>query len=298
MIMNPNSVSSNGNEAARRARQLGQVKVVLLIAIFAAGVAAGALWFSAKGHNKSTGEVALSDGTKAVLRQLDAPVEIRFYSLLDPASVPASLQAYADRVPQLLAAYEREGGGKVKVGVFNNRTNFDANGASADGIKPFNLSKGDACYLGITVTRKSQKEVFSQLGAEWEAALESDLSRCISRLAEPVASTPVIAAPVDPAAVVAVQKTIPNLGSVTVDDGKRIIRENTLNEFQAAISELEGKIKEAEQNVLAAQTDADKQAAISKLHGLQAQQMEKLQEIAAKLKAQSDALEQLKQGKN
>ena len=110
---------------------------------------------SAAAHREAA---ALSDSTKAVLQRLNSPLEIRFYSLLDPASVPDSLPAFAGRVDQLLSAYEQEANGKLKVSPLNTQSPANANAALADGIKPFNLEKGDACFLGIAVASQARKE--------------------------------------------------------------------------------------------------------------------------------------------
>lgn len=64
-----------------------RVSIVLLILVFL-GLAAGAFWFYRHDPARIFGGVALSDNTKTVLQDLNSPVEIRFYSLLDPASVP------------------------------------------------------------------------------------------------------------------------------------------------------------------------------------------------------------------
>jgi hypothetical protein len=235
-----------------------------------------------------------------VLKRLDAPVEIRFYSVLDPASVPNSLPAFAARVDQLLAEYQQTANGKIVVTRFKSPSNATSTAASADGIRPFNLDKGDACYLGLTVVQKDHKESLPQLFPEWEQALESDLTRAMVRLIDmnlPARSATGMSA-TDKAAAEEVKQAIPNLASVSLEEGTRILREAALKELKAAANEMETQVKEAQQRLNLAQTgksEADQQAAMNHLQRVQAEQGEKLKEIAARLKAQTEAWQRLKE---
>jgi hypothetical protein len=136
---------------------------------------------------------------------------------------------------------------------------------------------------------------------DWEPAVEADLSRAIERVAQsakPGKTTPV-AAPTDTVALEQVKSIVPNLASVSIEEGTQMLREQALKEFQAATSEMETKVKEAQQQLVQAQnggSDADQQAARKNLLQLQADQMEKLKQIAAKSQAQIQALQQLKSG--
>jgi hypothetical protein len=282
--------------------------IILILVAFLLGVAVSVFWFfrpaissagKIGGETNGTPLIALSDGTRTVLKRLDSPVEIRFYSLLDPASVSESEQTFAGRVDQLLSAFQQEAGGKINVMRYNSRPDINAaaTAAAADGIPPFNLDKGDACYLGIAVVHNGKKELLPRIFSEWEPALESDLARAIARLID--ASPPVkSAAPsIAPVTIEEVKRVIPNLASVSVEEGARILREAALKDFKAAVSEMETQVKEAQQRFSEAQnggTDADRQAALKHLQQVQADQTEKLQQIAAKSKAQIEALQQLK----
>jgi len=290
--------------------QAGARIVALILVSFLLGLAVSAFWFlhpitrgAAYNSAETNGPplIALSDGARAVLERLDSPVEIRFYSLLDPASVSESEQAFAGRVDQLLSAFQQEAGGKINVIRYNSRTDINAAaaGAAADGIPPFNLDKGGACYLGIAVVHHGKKELLPRLFSQWEPALESDLSRAIARLidASPSAGRAAAAARIDPATIEEVKRAITNLAAVSVEEGARILREAALKDFKTAVGEMETQVKEAQQRFSEAQnggTDADRQAALKCLQQVQADQAEKLQQIAAKSKAQIEALQQLK----
>jgi ABC-type uncharacterized transport system involved in gliding motility auxiliary subunit len=287
--------SSPGERAGTRT-------ILLLLVVCLLGVAGGTYWFyraSQRGAASGASAIVLSDSTTAVLGGLAAPLEIRFYALLDPATVPASLTAFAGRVGQLLSAYQQDARGKIKITTFNAQSNSDANAAMADGITVFNLDKGEACYLGITVVLNGRKETLPHLSPEWEQALEPDLTRAIIRLVD---ATRAVAAPtavsqINTAAVQEVRALIPDLAAVSVPAGKQILQDAAYKEFTAASKEMQTQVKEAEQRLTEAQksgTEAEKQAARKHVQQVQAEQIEKLKEIAARSKAQIDTFQQLK----
>jgi hypothetical protein len=284
------------------------VRTILLVVVWLLiGIGLGGLlwryWAAGRGALKANDQaagqevVALSAGTKAVLRGLDSPVEIRFYALLEFANVSESVQALAGRVDQLLSAYQQEAGGKVKVTRYNSRS--DSKAAAADGIKPFNVDKGDACYLGLAVVHAGQKELLP-LAPEWERALESDLSRAITRVvnASPAGTATGAVLKIDPVVTAEVKRQIPNFASVSLEEGTRVLRESALKDFKTAVSEMEIQVREAQQRLSQAQagkSEAEQQAAMKELQRVRADHAEKLKEIAAGSSAQIEALRQLKE---
>jgi hypothetical protein len=241
----------------------------------------------------------LSDGTRKVLKNLDSPVIIRFYTLLDKASVSADTFAFAERVNDLLAEYSQAADGKISVTRFNSRS--DANAADADGIKPFNLDKGDACYLGLSVSCKGQKESFPQLSTDWEPALEADLSRAVARLSvtqpNAPAAAPASAAVTSVTAVNDLKLALTNLADVTVEEGSRILRVAAFQDYATVAAEVQAKLDEARQRLAAAQnsgSEADIKDAMNQLQQIQAEQSEKLGKIATQLQSRIATLEQIK----
>ncbi len=276
--------------------------VMFLVAI---GLVAGAYWYYAHGiaQTNKMAEIkssALSNSTRAVLAKLDSPVEIRFYNLLDPASVPESMRAFAGRVNRLLADYEREGNGNIKLVRYEGDLNAMANVASADGIRAFNIDKGDACYLGISIASGQKKESIPQLSQEWEQALEFDLSRAIARVNEaPPAQTTPLAGPskADVAAVEQLMRANPALASASLEQGKEMLRTAAIDEFKAAALEMQARMKRAELRLVQAQNDkseSDQKAAAAELQQIRTEQTEKLKEIAAHLQTQVAALQRAK----
>jgi len=169
----------------RPGERAGTRTIFLLLVVCLLGIASGAYWFyrasqrgaaSAGGPASGASGIVLSDSTTSILAGLESSLEIRFYALLDPATVPASVTAFAGRVGQLLSEYQKDAPGKIKVTSFTSQSNSDANAAMADGITVFNLDKGEACYLGITLALNGRKETLPHLSPDWEQALEPDLS--------------------------------------------------------------------------------------------------------------------------
>ena len=281
---------------------------LLLAVVFLLCVTAIGYWFYTVSKRKSAAAQAepanppaiqLSDATRTVLGRLDAPLEIRFYSLLDPASVPASVNAFADRVDQLLSAYQQEPGGKIKVTRFSSQANLSANAAPADGIQAFNIDKGEACYLGIALAFKGRRESLSRLSPDWEQALEPDLTRAISRLedaAQPV-QAPTAVSQINTRALQEVKALIPDIAAVSVDEAKRIIQSATLKDLNSVKKETEAQIKEAEKHYrqsLNGGTEPEQQAARQALEKAQAEQKQKLEQLYSKSAVQLEAFQQLK----
>jgi len=115
-----------------------------------------------------------------------------------------------------------------------------------------------------------------------------------SRSARPfVASHP----PVDATAIEEVKQAIPNFASVSLADGEQILREAALKKFEQAAKEMDAQVKQAQQQLAQAengQSAAEQQAAMKLVQQTQAEQTEKLQQIAARLQTQIAALKQLK----
>jgi ABC transporter family protein len=286
-----------------RADERGSVRTILLVVVFfVLGLVVSALWFRPPGKPPAAAEapVELSDSTKAVVAQVSQPIEIRFYSLLDP-SAPASLNAFSEHIEQLLSAYQQQANGKIQVNRFDARTNASPNAALADGIKGFNLDKGEGCYLGLALACNGKKETLAQLAPEWEPALEADISRAILRLTE--AAPPNNAALTGPKSDIAageeVKQRIPNYASVSLEEGTRILREAALKEFASTVNQMQTELQEAQQHLEQARNAGsapEQESAVKHLQDVQKAQSEKLREVAARSQSLIATLQQLKAG--
>lgn len=281
----------------------GARRVAILATVFVLGVALGSLvrgWrekpIQPAGYTQSEG---MSETTKAVLSQLSAPVEIRFYSILDPKSTSESTRAFSSKVRSHLLQFEREAPDRVKLS-FHERQEEVAE-ASADGIRPFNIDKGDACFLGVALASPSGKEVLGHLDPAWEGALEADLTRALQRVSAARPDSPGVApAPVDPETLAAVTRRFPNLAGVSLEDATRQLRQDATEEFRKVVMDLTTEIKAVQERVKAAeasQSAAELEQARQELQRLQTQQTDKLKEIAARNQVQIEALQRLKSSK-
>lgn len=103
---------------------------------------------------------------------------------------------------------------------------------------------------------------------------------------------------VDAAIIEEVKRQIPNFVSVSMEEGSQILRQAALKDLQAALSQMEGQRKEAEQRVAQleeSKSETEKQAALKELQRLQADQAAKLREFTTQSSAQIEALRQLKE---
>jgi len=289
--MKPNSTSSPGQPKNSRFHPL-----MLAGLAFVLGIALTGIWFHRHHSGSETG--GLSASTKNLLGQLGAPVTIHYYSLLPAGSADETLQAFAGRVAQLLNAMQTASGGKIQLASFST-----PDAASAGGIQPFNLEKGDACFLGLTIASGKNQEVFARLSPEWEPALEFDLARAIQRVAAPVVPAgpaPEVAQP-SPEIIASINRLIPDVSGVTADQADQIFHAEFLKQCSEVGTEAENQINAAQQKVMQAQTSGDTaglEAAQKNLAQVQLAQGEKLKDIATQLQTRLAVFQRMKAGTN
>jgi hypothetical protein len=301
--MKPASANTPPADERQTARRSGRHTLILVPAMVLLGVVLAGVWFK---YNKpaagwllaGSGGPRLSSNTREQLRQLNSPVEIRFYSVLPTGSAPEPLQDFSGRVDRLLSEFQGINAGKIRVTRNFSTSGANADTASADGIHPFNLDKGDACFLGITVVCEGRKESLAQLQPEWEPALEFDLARAILHVTAAPASVVVRAnAPIPPEVTNEVARLIPNLKDTSLEDGTRILREAAFKEFTTTGAQMEDQIKAAQDKLREAQnggSEAEQQAAMKHLQQVQLEEGEKYRQIAARLQVQLDVFGQMK----
>lgn len=255
----------------------------------------GTSWFA-----KGQGNISLSDRVRDELGSLRAPVELRFYAVLPPDSASESLRDFAGRVDNLLTAFQ--GANEKQIHVVRNISTADTNveAASADGLQAFNLEKGNACFLGITVASGGRKETLARIRPEWEGALPFDLARAILQ----VAGAPATAGagqsqkpPVSSETTNIVLRLIPDVASTSLEEGARILRNAAVQEIMAAATEADSQIQLAKQQLADAQNSASEtqqQAARKHLQEVQFQQTEKIRTIAARLEEELSVFQQMK----
>src|SRR6266567_2083391 len=104
----------------------------------------------------------LSEGTKAILKKIDTPIKIRFYSTRAENATPETvfLGNYAQQVEDLLDEFKQYAGGKLVIQKFNPLPDSDAEvSAGYDGIEGQMISaEGEPFYLGLLVDLLGEKE--------------------------------------------------------------------------------------------------------------------------------------------
>jgi len=132
----------------------------------------------------------LSEGTKKILRGLDAPVKLKLY-VSRGEGVPVQLRSFAQRVDDLIAEFKGVAGGKLIVEKYDPRPDGEyEDQAQLDGIEPQQLFSGEQFYLGLAVSQLDRKQSIPAIAPQRERLLEYDIVRAIARVGS--AERPVI----------------------------------------------------------------------------------------------------------
>ncbi|WP_172147846.1 MULTISPECIES: GldG family protein [Pseudomonas] len=130
----------------------------------------------------------ISPGTRQILAELDQPVELNFfYSDSASKNLPA-LRTYAKRVEEMLKAYQREAGGKLKLKVIDPAPfSEDEDRAAEFGLQAVPLQQGgDSLYFGLAgKNAEGTTQVIPFFALDQEEFLEYELSRLVLSLAKP-----------------------------------------------------------------------------------------------------------------
>lgn len=301
--MEPSSTNTPPAVDRQTVRPSGHRTLILAPALVLLGIALAGVWFkygkpAAGSFWPGRSGPGLSDNTREQLRHLNSPVEIRFYSVLPPGSAPEPLRDFSRRVDRLLSAFQSANDSKIHVTRNLSTSGPNADAAAADGIHPFNLDKGEACFLGLTVVSGGRKESLPQIQAEWEPALEFDLARLILQVtATPATSVVKASAPVSPETTNEILRLIPDVNGTSLEDGTRLLREAAFEEFTTTGAQMEDQIKAAQQKLSKAQdggSEAGQQAAMEHLQQVQLEQGKKYRQIAARLQVELAVFRQMK----
>ena len=294
--MNPSFANRHGTRYPDTGNS-GRATPLLLLIAFLLGAALAGAWSKYGAHRIGTNS-GLSSQTSELMSHLNSPVEIRFFSVLPSGSAPESLQSFSQRVDDLLSEFQSANETQIHVIRNLSAAGTNADAAAADGIRAFNLDKGDACFLGLTVASGERKESLAQLDPEWESALPFDLARAILKVTAK-APSPIAKAnpPVFPETTNDIRRLIPDIPGTSLEDGIGILRQAAVNKMADAGAEMDKQIKAAQlqlANTQNGRSEAEQQAALKHLQQVQLEQAEKFKQIAAQLQAQISAFEQMK----
>ncbi|MCG4454019.1 Gldg family protein [Pseudomonas sp. MMS21-TM103] len=130
----------------------------------------------------------ISSGTKQILAELDEPVELDFfYSDTATKDLPA-LRTYAKRVEEMLEAYQREAGGKLKLNIIDPEPfSAEEDKAAEFGLQAIPLQQGgDSIYFGLAGKNAAgDVQVIPFFALDQEEFLEYEISRLLQSLAKP-----------------------------------------------------------------------------------------------------------------
>jgi ABC-type uncharacterized transport system involved in gliding motility auxiliary subunit len=124
----------------------------------------------------------LSEGTRKVLRGLDAPVKVKLY-ISQGEAVPVQLRGFAQRVEDLVREFKAVAGSNLVVERYNPKPDSDEeDAAQLEGIEPQQLFSGEQFYLGVAVSQLDRKQSIPAISPQRERLLEYDLVRAIARV--------------------------------------------------------------------------------------------------------------------
>ncbi len=128
----------------------------------------------------------LSDGTRAILGQIDLPVTIRFYYTREIKEVPLWMRNYAPRVRDLLKEYQLAARGNLRLEERNPMPDSeDEESANLDGVFGQMLANGEQIYFGLGFAALDRTAVIPVLSPQDESNLEYEITRAIFQLLNP-----------------------------------------------------------------------------------------------------------------
>lgn len=124
---------------------------------------------------------SLSDGTRAVLAELDEPITLRFYFSATLANNYPGLRTYGERVREMLEEYESAAAGKVDLLIYDPEPFTDTQDqADQYGLQAVRAEASQFLYFGLVATNSTDdQEIISYFSVEREAFLEYDLTKAI-----------------------------------------------------------------------------------------------------------------------
>ncbi len=126
----------------------------------------------------------LSEGTRKMLRGLQAPVKVKLYISRGEQAMPVQLRSFAQRVEDLAREFKSIAGGNLLIEQYNPKPDSeDEDAAQLDGIEPQQLFSGEQFYLGLAVSQLDRKQAIPAVSPQRERLLEYDLARAIARVA-------------------------------------------------------------------------------------------------------------------
>lgn len=126
----------------------------------------------------------LTEGTEAILKELEDPVVINYYVTRDLRSTPADVTRYIPRVDNLLEEFAGlANNDNLTINFIDPKPNTDEEDAAAlDQIQQVPVSQEENLFFGATVTCWDKKTVIPFFNPESETGLEHDLIMAIAEV--------------------------------------------------------------------------------------------------------------------
>jgi ABC-type uncharacterized transport system involved in gliding motility auxiliary subunit len=114
----------------------------------------------------------LSEGTRKVLRGLEAPVKVKLYMSRGEQAMPVPLRSFAQRVEDLAREFKSVAGNNLTIELYNPRPDSeDEDQAQLDGVEPQQLFTGEQFYLGLVVSQLDRKQAIPAVSPQRERML-------------------------------------------------------------------------------------------------------------------------------
>jgi len=128
----------------------------------------------------------LSDGTRAILSELDTPVVIRYYATRGSTYMPEEIKLHMRRVDDLLAEYASLSDGMLRIEHLDPEPDTEAeDSAQLDGMSGQRINNENV-YFGLAVSCIDKTTVIPFLDPRDETMLEYHLSSAIAEVSTPV----------------------------------------------------------------------------------------------------------------
>ncbi|HEY6609671.1 MAG TPA: Gldg family protein, partial [Pseudomonas sp.] len=130
----------------------------------------------------------ISEGTERILGELDEPVNLYFFYSDNVSRDLVAVRNYARRVEEMLRAYERAAGGKLRLKVIDPEPfSEDEDRAAEFGLQGVPLQQGgDKLYFGLAGTNAlDDVQTIPFFPLDQEEFLEYEISRLVQTLAKP-----------------------------------------------------------------------------------------------------------------
>ncbi len=130
----------------------------------------------------------ISPGTEQILNALEEPIELSFFFSDSASEDLPMLRTYAKRVEEMLKAYQREAGDKLKLKIIDPAPFSEEEDKAAEfGLQGIPRQQGgDSIYFGLAGSNaQGDTQVIPFFALDQEEFLEYELSRLVQSLAEP-----------------------------------------------------------------------------------------------------------------